>query len=180
MLSIMLANQLLLIAWPSAVAFPWLRVLINLCVVFICTSIHGIQNKYLLAVLVATNVGVAFVDPQAFLTRFMWLNYLLALLFILLRVFIDRFNYTSVLASDLKPGMILSNSSALRLSQINNSAVSFTTTEDVRSKLAWKDIEAIQIMGDGIGRIEIVRRIPFAVFLSIGAIMCLVLGVIST
>lgn len=179
-LSIMLANQLLLIAWPSAVAFPWLRVLINLCVVFICTSIHGIQNKYLLAVLVATNVGVAFVDPQAFLTRFMWLNYLLALLFILLRVFIDRFNYTSVLASDLKPGMILSNSSALRLSQINNSAVSFTTTEDVRSKLAWKDIEAIQIMGDGIGRIEIVRRIPFAVFLSIGAIMCLVLGVIST
>lgn len=178
-LSIMLANQLLLIAWPSAAAFPWLRILINLCVVFICTSNHGIQNKSLLVVLAVANVGAVFIDPKAFVTRFMWLNYLLALFFILLRVFIDRYNYTSVLASDLKPGMVLSNASALRLTQMNNSDVSFTTTEDVRSKLAWMDIEAIQIMGDGIGRIEVVRRIPFAVFLSVGAIMCLVLGVIS-
>ena len=176
-LTITLINHLLLLAWPNIIQYPWLRIVINVCVTLVCASAKIIRNNWLLMILVALNVAVVFYNPQA-LTTFMWFNYLLALLFVLLRVFIDHYNYSTIPVSELKTGMVLSAISALHLSNTNNNAITFMTTEDNRSKLDNTEVVAIKEVLEADDKIEIVRRIPFAVFLSLGTIGCVIIGVI--
>jgi len=102
-----------------------------------------------------------------------WLIYPVIFFVILLRMFAEKYNYQNIPTSNVKKGMVLAYSTivAFMLSRIKG--LPRQTTEDIRSRISAEEAENIKRWENskyGRSEITIVRKIPFAVFISLGVI----------
>ncbi len=103
-----------------------------------------------------------------------WKIYIVVLILMLLRLIADKYNYRNIKVADLRPGMILSISSVLFFSKSRVSGLPSFSSEDLKSRLTKEEIDSITRWSktqNGSDSVVIVRKIPFAIFISLGTIL---------
>ena len=99
------------------------------------------------------------------------------------RLISEKYNYQEIPIDELKPRMIPSALTVIgfRSSRIRGLPVS--VTEDLRARLTEEEVEAIKRWKNskqGKESIVIVRKIPFAIFISIGTLIFVTIEVLTT
>ena len=115
------------------------------------------------------NFTIIFIDARALL---------LIALIIILRFVADRYNYKIIKTEDIKCGMVLSYTTVMSFSKSRVTGLPKTTTEDIRSRISDDEVNSILRWKNskyGSDTITIVRKIPFAIFISIGTILFIML-----
>lgn len=105
-------------------------------------------------------------------------RYLILALIIILRSKVERYNYTEIDTKDIKPGMVLSYGTVLMFRPSRVKGLPLTTTEDLRSKITQEQAESILRWENskyGQSKITIVRKMPFAVFITLGTVIFIIL-----
>lgn len=112
--------------------------------------------------------------------RFGLKNIALVTIVFFIRLWVSRYNYQKINVEDLKKGMILSAGTVVGFINSNVKGLPMNINEDMSARLNDKEINSIlkwSKTNKGRKEIVIVRRIPFAVFISLGFIVY-ILGMI--
>ena len=105
---------------------------------------------------------------------------LVTLVVICLRTLAEQFNYQEINTVDTKKGMILSYATVLGFANSRVKGLPKVTTEDISSRITQDEADSFVRWAsskNGKDKITILRKIPFAAFISIGFIIYLFLGV---
>lgn len=107
-------------------------------------------------------------------------SFILMILLLLIRKFTQRHNYKELPTQDVEAGMVLS---FITIAMFINSSIQGmprSTTEDLSSRISAEEAESIRCWGKskaGKSTIIVVRKIPFAIFISIGTLIFVLSGV---
>ncbi|SCL81221.1 prepilin peptidase [Sporanaerobacter sp. PP17-6a] len=98
----------------------------------------------------------------------------------IIRFFTETYNYKKVLASEVKAGMVISYESVITLLGTNKNGIVIFTDETTKSRISEEDARAISIWGEKNPEIylKIVRLMPFSIFIFIGIIVFIFMGVL--
>ena len=154
--------------------------LINACLVLIISGLNFLRNKYIVIVAIVTGIIIKLIFKQAIIDKISLISYSLAILFILLKVFIDEYNYQTINTAQVKKGMILSLATTIQFTNSKVQGLPKPSTEDLRSRLSEDEATAVRKWEKskyGAETVQIVTKIPFAIFISIGTICYIILGV---
>ena len=115
--------------------------------------------------------------------KFDVVNLLYVLFILIVKILVGQFNYLKINSEDLKEGMILSRYSTMLMipSKIKNLPTSLK--EDMNSRLTSQEVEACKKWSNsaiGTNEFIIVRKMPFASFITIASIIYMVMGLIIT
>ena len=109
----------------------------------------------------------AHIDPKIYLY--------IAIVFIL-RLVMDKYNYAEIRTSTVEPGMVLSYATVAGFGPSRVSGLPKHTTEDIRSKITEQEAKSIRRWEQskyGKSEITIVRKLPFAIFITVGTVLYL-------
>ena len=110
-----------------------------------------------------------------------WKTYIVAFLLIVYRSVAEKYNYQNLEVEELRPGMILSFVTIMMFMGSKVQGLPTSTTEDLKSRLTEDEVESIKRWSktkSGCKEIIIVRKMPFALFISIGTILFALLEVL--
>lgn len=108
-------------------------------------------------------------------------NYILVLVLLLCQMTIKTTIYENVEISQLKKGMILTTFSSMLMQTSITKGLPGISTEDLKSRLTVEEIESIKLWAKAThtDSLTIVKKIPFAIFISIGVLLyCSVWGLL--
>lgn len=111
-------------------------------------------------------------------------GYLLILVFLLflIRMLVEKYNYRSIPTEQVQAGQILSAATVMSFSVSRVCGLPQGITEDLRSKLTADEAESVRRWKSskyGEKDVVIIRKVPFAIFISIGTILFLITEVIG-
>lgn len=150
------------------------------CLVSMIQNIDFFYSRIASLLLILLNVVVFLVTKKSTLFSNIYVN-IIVLVIMLVRIFIDQFNYQEIDTIHIKAGMVLSrasstlfrNSRVKGLPDISDETLSSRLSpEEVSSIIRWKDSKY------GTPTLVIVRKIPFAIFISLGTIFYFILRVV--
>lgn len=105
---------------------------------------------------------------------------IITIVVILFRMLAEKFNYQEIKTTDVKAGMILSYGSIISFMNSKVKGLPKSTTEDIASRITAEEAESIirwASSKNGQETIVVMRKMPFAAFISLGFFIYLVLGV---
>lgn len=108
-----------------------------------------------------------------------WKTYLLVVIFMILRILIEKYNYQVINVDNVKEGMILSRTTTLCMQKSRVKGLPLISDETLKSRLNEDEVYSIHKWKNskyGMKSIVIVRKIPFAIFISFGLILYLIIG----
>lgn len=156
----------------------WLYAIVVFVIVYLIIRTGVLESKFVLGVIVFFDVFLGIVSINMLFNKrqvFIWL----AIIFTsLLKHFNNEYNYEEITVDQLKPGMILSTSSSYIFFNDTLSKYKKISDETLHSRLKEEDIEKIKDLTnkrDYINKITIMKKIPFALFISL-ATFIVVLG----
>ena len=178
-----LINTLLVIVLPESILLDSiLMTAIHFVFILIGIRLEGKANWIVVALMGTAWTILLFLGWSRFsFENINWVSYLIVIGLLLFRLIADKYNYKTILVSDLKPGMILSVGSILTFSKSRVSGLPAHSSEDLKSRLTIEEVESINRWSAskyGKETITIVRKIPFALFIAIGTIVFTVLEVV--
>ena len=106
--------------------------------------------------------------------------WIIVMIVMLLRMVSEKYNYQKVLVDDLKPRMIPSAHSVLMFQMSRVKDLPTCMTEDLRARLDSSQIDAIKRWKNsknGKDYIVVVKKIPFAIYISIGTFVFLLIEI---
>ena len=133
----------------------------------------------LLMLIIATIAAVLLCHGEIAVIR--WRIYVLVVVVFILRLLMDKYNYEEISTEQVQPGMVLSYSTVLGFTTSRIKGLPRETTEDVRSRITKEEAESIQRWGKstkGKDTVTIVRKIPFAIFISVGVLLFLGINIV--
>ena len=154
---------------------------VNVFVVMMIFSMPLFRQKWLLAGCAVADIVFSFTSQALFSLNDIWIYLVIALLFVL-RQLIARYNYKSIPISEVTVGMIPSAANVAMMAPSGIPGLPTGTTEDLRCKLTEESITAIKkwyAHHKNYKTMTIVRKIPFAIFISMGYCLFIVLGLIK-
>lgn len=108
-------------------------------------------------------------------------NYILVLVLLVCQMTIRTTIYETVEVPQLKKGMILTTFSSMLMQTSITKGLPGVSTEDLKSRLTEGEVESVKIWAKAThtDRLTIVKKIPFAIFISIGMLLyCSMWGVL--
>lgn len=153
--------------------------LCNFFIVFTILNFNFFQKKYIVLSVLAADVILIILHRNA-LPSFVppiW-NLLIIAVVMLFRNLAEKYNYKIIKTSSVTPGIILSFETVINFKASRIKGLPIATTEDFRSKISDSEAEAIKRWENsqtGSHEITIVRKLPFAIFITIGILIFLVL-----
>lgn len=153
-----------------------------LCICFI-SFIQDVQFLYTRSM----SVGLLVLNSVAFLATKNTVQvsdlyiYLIVLVLMIVRIFMDQYNYKTINTVDIKAGMILSRPSSILFEKSRIKGLPGISDETLGSRLSVEEAASIIRWKDskyGLDSLVIVRKIPFAIFISIGTFLYLILRVV--
>lgn len=159
-----------------------LMLFINFFVIIALSQTKLFSKLYFLWVPSTIFVVFAILNKYEFIWYSMMFNFISVILLMLLKRFIEAFNYKTIPIASLRPGMILSFSAIIPFELSRVQGLPHTTTEDLRSKITQDECNSIirwAGTNKGSDTIQIVKKIPFAIFILVGSIIFGILGCID-
>lgn len=105
-------------------------------------------------------------------------NYALVLVLLFCQMTIKTIIYENIAVADLKKGMILTTFSSMLMQSSITKGLPGISTEDLKSRLTETEVESIRIWAKATRTesLTIVKKIPFAIFISIGFLSYFLFG----
>lgn len=173
---------LFLFSQASSMAFPiffaensFLILFVNLFIILLTQGLKWLDRPIFAVFLVSICIGTALLTKAHYVIN--WHIYIIVAFVILLRSFAEKYNYEVVKTSEAKVGMIISLATLIRFQRSRVKGLPKYTTEDLRTKLTAEEVEAIHRWEKskyGDETIVIVRKLPFAIIISISTILFIV------
>ena len=152
--------------------------IVSLCVIYVSAKIPIFREKIVVYAILVFDIVMTLFTRYIPLSR-EWKNYLFVLLFMIIRIFAEQYNYQVIEVAQLKPGMVLSRASSILLQVSRVKGLPGISDETLKSRLTPSEIDSIhrwEKTKAGREKLTIVRKIPFAIFISIGVIVYIVIG----
>lgn len=103
----------------------------------------------------------------------------IVLVILIFKLLAEKYNYEEIPTKNVEEGMVLSFSTVISFMNSKVKGLPLKTTEDIKSRITKQEAESIKKWANssnGKEKIIIVRKIPFAVFISLGFISYLLIG----
>lgn len=153
--------------------------LLNFFIIFTIFSFELLKKWYVVALVTAADIVLYFVFlgsaegvmPSAF-------NIIVIAAVLVFRSLAEKYNYKTVKTSEITPGTVLAMSTVMLFQGSRVKGLPTIATEDLRSRISAEEAESIKRWENsktGKHEILIVRKLPFAVFITVGTIAFLVL-----
>lgn len=146
--------------------------------VFILNKIKILNSKWTVIVVAIADVLVSILTGNITINT-TWHTYVIILLLMVLRAVSNKFNYEDIETSNVKRGMILSYETSVILQASRVKGLPCISDETLKSRLTEDEVVAIIRWKDskyGQEHIRIVRKIPFAIFITIGLVCYFSIG----
>ena len=157
-----------------------LVLILNMIIVFLSYSIKVLERWIWLGVLAVPTV-ILYLVTNGISADFDFKIYILVAIVLVLRIFSEKYNYMTIPTATVKKGMVLAYSTIMCFAPSRIQGLPATTTEDIRSRISEEEAESIKRWEKskyGQEEITIVRKIPFAIFISLGTIVYVVMRLI--
>ena len=157
----------------------YINVLANFFIILTIFSFDIFKKWYVTAVVFVTDVVLYIVFGRSMgLSLPSAYNLLLVAAIILFRNFANKYNYKTVPTAEIKEGTVLSFGTILKFRGSRVKGLPESTTEDFRSRITAEQAASVVRWGKskmGEEMVTIVKKLPFAVFITLGTIMFLVM-----
>lgn len=151
-----------------------LMMLINMIIVLMSYNFKFFEKTVPLIFLSVITV-VCYLSTNKDTFQFDYKIYILVLVVFVLRLFAEKYNYQIIPTSQVEKGMVIALSTTLCFMPSNIKGLPKNkNTEDIRSRITEEEADSIKRWEKskyGQAEIVIVRKIPFAIFISIGSII---------
>ena len=132
-------------------------------------------DKTIPLISLSVTTGICYFLTSNGMFQFDYKIYLLVFVVFILRLFAEKYNYQTIPTSKVEKGMVIALSTTLCFVPSNIKGLpKEKNTEDIRSRITAEEAESIkrwEFSKYGQSEIVIVRKIPFAIFISIGSII---------
>lgn len=180
---ITMIDLIIRLVFPNFFTRFWILIAaINICTILLLRTIKliSLYNKYIVPCLIVICLILKIVSGVQAITVSMMIHYLIVLAAMLLRLLISEYNYEEINTSDVRKGMILSMSDTMLFVNSKIKGLPMLSTEDLRSRLTDEEANSVVKWGKsklGKKTVKIVKKTPFAIFISLGVIIFVALGV---
>ena len=167
--------------YPYLQIHPAIYFSISVLLVFVISKIKVLGNEWVLIGVAAFDVAMMIISHNFTIITY-WKNYLLVFLFMILKSFMSLYNYKAIPTEEVTEGMVLSRTDTLFMQQSRVKGLPSLSDETLRSRITAEEADSVKRWGKskyGKSEISIVRKIPFAAFLSIGTVVYLLVGVLQ-
>lgn len=150
-----------------------LFMVVNMLIVFSICNISILDKWFILTPLVVATVFILILQNINLETLNLKI-YIVVAIVVVLRIIAERHNYRIINTNDTKPGMVLSYSTIVQFMPSRIKGLPTNTTEDIRSRITTEEANSIIRWKDskyGKSSIVIVRKIPFAIFITVGSMI---------
>ena len=171
-------NFLTVAAYNAGIVLWMLPIkLIYIVIAWMSSKFPGLRNKIVLGVVLAVDIVLSVglkVVPFSLNPE----NYVLVVLLLLCQMTIKTNLYEEIPMADLKKGMILSMPFSAMLQNSRIKDLPGISAEDLRNRLTDQEAESVKRWGKIKKKdsVVIVKKIPFAVFLSLGYFTYFIIG----
>ena len=150
-------------------------------IVFVISRIKVLGNVWVIIGVAAFDVAMIIISHN-FTIVTNWKNYLLVFLFMILKSFMSLYNYKTVSVEEVTSGMVLTRTDTLFMQRSRVKGLPAVSDETLKSRLTKDEADSVKRWGKskyGKPQVSIVRKIPFAAFLSIGTVLYFLVGVLQ-
>ncbi len=147
---------------------------INISIILLVSSLEIMKKWPSILIALALSIGFSLYSGEWFLNVSRLKYYALIILIMFIRVMISEYNYKTIPTSEVRKGMILSAFTTIFMSNSKAPDLPGISHEDMRSRLSKDEAEAVVKWGNskgGLKEVQIVRKIPYAIFIFIGLIL---------
>lgn len=164
--------------------FPYINIsqiiyfCICVCVLYLLHKINIYFSKYLIISVFIFDVLMTLITKNLTVS-IEWKTYLLVIVIMIIRVFVENYNYKTISVNDINEGMIISRQDTVYMQQSNVHGLPEISDETLKSRLTSQEVVSINRWATskfGLSTIRIVRKIPFAIFISLGIFIYVILG----
>lgn len=178
---ITLIDSVLPMIFPYEAEYNAVVLIVNVALIMLISGIPALKSKHVIAIAFLIEVLLRLITVQPIFTKLLILNGFITLAFVAMRFLIDEYNYDVVKTQNIKKGMILSAATTLQFINSKVHGLPGQSTEDLRSRLTDSEAIAVRKWENskyGTHTVQIVRKMPFAIFIFIGTIVFMSLGAI--
>ncbi|PHU34235.1 prepilin peptidase [Pseudobutyrivibrio ruminis] len=155
----------------------------NLCILMLISLLKEWMKNGIACLLIICEVIIYFATGILSLKSINPRYYLLIILLMIFRLLVNDGNYKTINSNDVKKGMILSTVTTVLMSNSNMEGLPRISKENMADRLTEEQAEAVRkwgfIKGEHIN-IQIVKKVPFAIFLTLGMIIEIVIWGMKT
>ena len=156
--------------------------LMCIAVAWIGGRVSFFRKKAVIMIVIGMDIALSIYMRQIPLSFNPW-TYLFTAVLLMCQLTIRTNLYEYIQTSRVKKGMILSAFSSIQMQNSRISGLPGISTEDLRDRLTESEAESVRQWGqtpNGIKQISIVKKVPFAVFLTLGFVCYLIIWRIVT
>lgn len=158
----------------------WMYLLISLGLIYLFIKIGILEEKFFILFVIMMDIYIGIINLNSLFNLKQLLIWMTIIFSSLLKHFNNDYNYEEIVIEQLKPGMILSTTSSYIFFNDKLSKYKRISDETLRSRLTESDITQIKEVSskrDYIKTITIMKKIPFALFISLSVIVVILKGV---
>ncbi len=158
----------------------WMYMIISFGLIYMFIKIKILEEKFFILFVIFIDIYIGVINLNLLFNIKQLLIWLAIIISSLLKHFNNDYNYEEIVIEQLKPGMILSTTSSYIFFNDKLSKYKKISDETLRSRLTEKDIDQIKkvsLKRDYIKTIMIMKKIPFALFISLSTIIIILEGV---
>ena len=173
MVYISLLNQLIiLISNQGFIVNVWVIRILCLLVAW-CIGRYPLFKKWTMFVPAMCILAVISISTRTIPFSLNLENYMLVLVLLVCQMTIKTTIYEKIEVEQLKKGMILTTFSSMLMQTSITKGLPGVSTEDIKSRLTAEEIESIKIWAKATHTesLTVVKKIPFAIFISIGVLL---------
>lgn len=155
---------------------------INISLILLISSFEFLKKFPVVAFIFVLSIALSVYTGEWFLSVSRLKYYLLVVIIMLLRIMISEYNYATIPTSEVKKGMILSSVTTVFMSKSRVKGLPGISREDMRSRLSAEEAEAVVRWSktkNGLKEVQIVRKVPYAIFIFSGLLIYSVLWGLS-
>ena len=160
---------------------PELIAMINMIAVMTSYHIKFLDKVFTICLLIAATV-VCFLISGGISFNNRIEVYAIVFIVLLFRLCAEKYNYKVIPTAKVEKGMVIAYPTVLYFISSKINGLPKKTTEDMRSRITEDEARSIQRWENskyGQPTIVIVRKIPFAIFISIGSIIYVIIRILS-
>ena len=157
----------------------WVHILVNISLVLILDHFEILKYKSVVLTFAAADVVLGIVNFHSLLDTRSVVTWLMVCFTYLMRTLTSRYNYEEIPFEKLQEGMILSMPCSLMLANEKKCAFNSVSDESLGSRLKLSDVEVIKTYckeRKAYSSLIIVRKVPFALYLSAAALLIILGG----
>lgn len=160
---------------------PIIYFIVSILLVYVVSIVKFLQNKWIVFIIVSLDI-IMMIVTHNFSIILNWYNYLLVITFMIVRALVSKYNYKIIKTEDVIEGMVISKVDTMFMHQYNIKGMPEVSDETLRSRITSEEAQMIRRWGKtkrGKKELTIVRKVPFASFMSIGLIIYWLMGVLQ-